>query len=81
MEIQESSKSWWAATESFETGPWIQLGISDVSDGNFSGWPPLHLDYSSTNRNLMDEVFRFGASASGSRSNLEHVAGGPIPIG
>jgi hypothetical protein len=78
MEVQESSKSWRAATESFETWPWLQLGISDVSDGNFSGWPPLHLDYGSTDRNLVDEVFRFGASASGSRSNAEYVFRAPI---
>ena len=52
-------------------GPWIQLGISTVSDGNFSGRSPLHLDYGSTDRNLVDEVFRFGASARASRSNAE----------
>ena len=78
MEVQESSKSWRGATESFETWPWLQLGISDVSDGNFSGWPPLHLDYGSTDRNLVDAVFRFGASASGSRSNAEYVFRAPI---
>ena len=58
MEIQESSKSRRASTESFETWLWFQLGISDVSNGNFSGRTPLHLDYGSTDRNLMDEVFR-----------------------
>ena len=78
MEIQESSKSWRAATESFETWPWIQLGISDVPNGNLIRWPTLHLDYGSTDRNLVDAVFRFGASASGSRSNAEYVFRAPI---
>jgi hypothetical protein len=78
MEIQESCKSWRAAAESFKAWPWLQLGISDVSDGNFSGRSPLHLDYGSTDRNLVDEVFRFGLSASASRSNAEYVFRAPI---
>jgi hypothetical protein len=78
MEIQESGKSWRVAAESLKAGPWIQLGISNVSHGNFSGWPPLYLDYDSTDRNLMDEVFWFGASTDDPRSNAEHVFLAPI---
>jgi hypothetical protein len=80
MEIQESGKPWRAATESFEAWFWIQLGISDFPNGNFSRWPTLHLDYGSTDRNLMDQVFRPGSPASGSRSNLEHISHRPAPI-
>jgi hypothetical protein len=78
MEIQESCKSWRFTAESLKAWPWIQLGISNVSDGNFSRWSPLHLDYGSTDRNLVDEVFRFGVSASASRSDAEYVFRPPI---